>query len=147
MKNSLSTEIPRFHLAFPVHDLEKARVFYVEILGCEVGRYSDKWIDFNLYGHQIVAHLSPQDCSKTKKNEVDGDNVPAKHFGVILPWDKWDQLVKILKNKDVNWLIEPRVRFKDAHGEQGTFFITDPSGNNLEFKTVKNDEDIFKIMK
>ena len=147
MKNSLSTEIPRFHLAFPVHDLEKARVFYVEILGCEVGRYSDKWIDFNLYGHQIVAHLSPQDCSKTKKNEVDGDHVPAKHFGVILPWDKWDQLVKILKNKDVNWLIEPRVRFKDAHGEQGTFFITDPSGNNLEFKTFKNDEDIFKSMK
>ena len=118
MKNSLSTEIPRFHLAFPVHDLEKARVFYVEILGCEVGRYSDKWIDFNLYGHQIVAHLSPQDCSSTKKNEVDGDHVPAKHFGVILPWDKWDQLVKILKDKNVNWLIEPKVRFKDAPGEQ-----------------------------
>ena len=100
MKNSFSTEIPRFHLAFPVHDLRKARVFYAEILGCEVGRYSDKWIDFNLYGHQIVAHLSPQDCSSTKKNEVDGDHVPAKHFGVILPWDKWDQLVKILKDKD-----------------------------------------------
>ena len=91
-------EIPRFHLAFPVHDLEKARVFYAEILGCEVGRYSDKWIDFNLYGHQIVAHLSPQDCSPTP-------------------------------------------------GEQGTFFITDPSGNNLEFKTFKNDENIFKSMK
>ena len=94
-----------------------------------------------------MAHLSPQDCSSTKKNEVDGDNVPAKHFGVILPWDKWDQLVKILKDKDVNWLIEPRVRFKDAPGEQGTFFITDPSGNNLEFKTFKNDENIFKSMK
>ena len=140
-------EIPRFHLAFPVHDLGKARVFYAEILGCEVGRYSDKWIDFNLYGHQIVAHLSPQDCSSTKQNEVDGDHVPAKHFGVILPWDKWDQLVKILKDKDVNWLIEPRVRFKDTPGEQGTFFITDPSGNNLEFKTFKNDENIFKSMK
>ena len=111
-------EIPRFHLAFPVHDLEKARVFYAEILGCEVGRYSDKWIDFNLYGHQIVAHLSPQDCSSTKQNEVDGDHVPAKHFGVILPWDKWDQLVKILKDKDVNWLIEPRVRFKAAPGSK-----------------------------
>ena len=147
MKNSLSMEIPRFHLAFPVHDLEKARVFYAEILGCEVGRYSDKWIDFNLYGHQIVAHLSPQDCSPTKKNEVDGDHVPAKHFGVILPWDKWDQLVKILIDKDVSWLIEPRVRFKDTSGEQGTFFITDPSGNNLEFKTFKNDENIFKSMK
>ena len=94
-----------------------------------------------------MAHLSPQDCSSTKKNEVDGDHVPAKHFGVILPWDKWDQLVKILIDKDVSWLIEPRVRFKDTPGEQGTFFITDPSGNNLEFKTFKNDENIFKSMK
>ena len=140
-------DIPRFHLAFPVHDLEQARLFYTELLGCEIGRHSDTWIDFNLYGHQIVAHLSPNDCSLTKKNEVDGDHVPAKHFGVILPWDKWDQLVKILKDKDVSWLIEPRVRFKDTPGEQGTFFITDPSGNNLEFKTFKNDENIFKSMK
>ena len=100
MKNSLSMEIPRFHLAFPVHDLGKARVFYAEILGCEVGRYSDKWIDFNLYGHQIVAHLSPQYCSSTKKNEVDGDDVPSRHFGVILPRDKWDQLANFLKDKE-----------------------------------------------
>ena len=140
-------DIPRFHLAFPVHDLEQARLFYTELLGCEIGRHSDTWIDFNLYGHQIVAHLSPHDCSLTKKNEVDGDDVPSRHFGVILPWDKWDQLVKILKDKNVNWLIEPKVRFKDAPGEQGTFFITDPSGNNLEFKTFKNDENIFKSMK
>ena len=140
-------DIPRFHLAFPVHDLEQARLFYTELLGCEIGRYADKWIDFNLYGHQIVAHLSPNDCSFTKKNEVDGDDVPSRHFGVILPWDKWDQLANFLKNKDITWLIEPRIRFMDTPGEQGTFFITDPSGNNLEFKTFKNDENIFKSIK
>ena len=140
-------DIPRFHLAFPVHNLDEAKVFYHEILGCEIGRYSDQWMDFNLYGHQIVAHLSPQDCILAKNNEVDGDDVPSRHFGVILPWNKWDQLVKILKDKDVSWLIEPRVRFKDTPGEQGTFFITDPSGNNLEFKTFKDDKNIFKSTK
>ena len=140
-------DIPRFHLAFPVHDIEQARLFYTELLGCEIGRHSDTWIDFNLYGHQIVAHLSPNDCSLTKKSEVDGDDVPSRHFGVILPWDKLDQLANFLKDKDITWLIEPRIRFRDTPGEQGTFFITDTSGNSLEFKTFKNDENIFKSIK
>lgn len=139
--------IPRFHLAFPVHNLEEAKVFYHEILGCEIGRYSDQWMDFNLYGHQIVAHLSPQDCILAKHNEVDGDDVPSRHFGVILPWEKWSQLRNVLIEKKVNWLIEPRIRFKNTPGEQGTFFINDPSNNSLEFKTFKNNGDIFRSSK
>ena len=116
-------DIPRFHLAFPVHDLEQARLFYTELLGCEIGRHSDTWIDFNLYGHQIVAHLSPHDCSSTKKNEVDGDDVPSRHFGVILPWDKWDQLAKFLKDKDITWLIEPRVSLRTLLGNKEHFSL------------------------
>jgi hypothetical protein len=136
-------DIPRFHLAFPVHDLEMARGFYVDLLGCGIGRQSDKWMDFDLYGHQVVAHLSPEDCI-VKKNEVDGDQVPSRHFGVILPRDKWEELCEMIKKNAVEFLIEPRIRFKDSSGEQGTFFIADPSGNALEFKTFKNDADIFK---
>lgn len=137
-------DIPRFHLAFPVHDLELARGFYADLLGCGIGRQSEKWMDFNLYGHQVVAHLSPEDCIVTKRNEVDGDQVPSRHFGVILPWDKWEGLIEMIKGKSVAFLIEPRIRFKDSPGEQGTFFIADPSGNTLEFKTFKNDSDVFK---
>ena len=137
-------DIPRFHLAFPVHDLELARGFYADLLGCGIGRQSEKWMDFNLYGHQVVAHLSPDDCIVTKRNEVDGDQVPSRHFGVILPWDKWEGLIEMIKGKSVEFLIEPRIRFKDSPGEQGTFFIADPSGNTLEFKTFKNDGDVFK---
>ena len=136
--------IPRFHLAFPVHDLEQARVFYVDTLGCGTGRHSDKWIDFDLYGHQIVAHLAPEDCRPVKENKVDGDQVPSRHFGVILSWKKWKELSNIIIDKNIDFLIEPRVRFKDSSGEQGTFFISDPSGNVLEFKTFKNDNDVFK---
>ena len=137
-------DIPRFHLAFPVHDLELARGFYADLLGCGIGRQSEKWMDFDLYGHQVVAHLSPDDCRVTKRNEVDGDQVPSRHFGVILPWDKWEGLIEMIKGKSVEFLIEPRIRFKDSPGEQGTFFIADPSGNTLEFKTFKNDSDVFK---
>ena len=137
-------DIPRFHLAFPVHDLKMARAFYVDILGCGTGRYSDKWIDFDLYGHQIVAHLAPEDCRPGNKNEVDGDHVPSSHFGVILLWEKWKELSEIIINKEIEFLIKPKVRFKDSYGEQGTFFISDPSGNVLEFKTFRNDDDIFK---
>jgi len=137
-------DIPRFHLAFPVHDLEMARGFYADLLGCGIGRQSDNWMDFDLYGHQVVAHLSPEDCIVTKNNEVDGDQVPSRHFGVILPWDKWEELCETIKKNAVEFLIEPRIRFKDSPGEQGTFFIADPSGNALEFKTFKNDANIFK---
>ncbi len=135
--------IPRFHLAFPVHDLEKAKRFYTSILGCSLGRESDKWIDFDLYGHQVVAHLSPKDCVNTKTNPVDGDNIPARHFGVILPWVEWEELCKIIISQDIEFLVKPRIRFKNVSGEQGTFFIQDPSGNALEFKSFKNDSDVF----
>ena len=136
--------IPRFHLAFPVHDLEKAKSFYTSTLGCPLGRESDNWIDFNLYGHQVVAHLSPKDCMNTKTNPVDGDSIPARHFGVILPWAEWEELCKILISQNIEFLIKPRIRFKNVTGEQGTFFIQDPSGNALEFKSFKNDKDVFK---
>ena len=136
--------IPRFHLAFPVHDLEKAKSFYTSTLGCPLGRESDNWIDFNLYGHQVVAHLSPKDCMNTKTNPVDGDSIPARHFGVILPWAEWEELCKILISRNIEFLIKPRIRFKNVSGEQGTFFIQDPSGNALEFKSFKNDKDVFK---
>ena len=136
--------VPRFHLAFPVHDLEKAKTFYTSTLGCPLGRESDNWIDFNLYGHQVVAHLSPKDCMNTKTNPVDGDSIPARHFGVILPWAEWEELCKILISQNIEFLIKPRIRFKNVSGEQGTFFIQDPSGNALEFKSFKNDKDVFK---
>ena len=136
--------IPRFHLAFPVNDLEQARSFYTEILGCTLGRESDKWIDFDLYGHQIVAHLSPEDCTNISTNPVDGDKIPSRHFGVILPWAQWEKLCKMINNKDIAFLIEPRIRFKDVSGEQGTFFIQDPSDNVLEFKSFKNDFMVFE---
>ena len=127
-----------------MHDLEKAKTFYTSTLGCPLGRESDNWIDFNLYGHQVVAHLSPKDCMNTKTNPVDGDSIPARHFGVILPWADWEELCKILISRNIEFLIKPRIRFKNVSGEQGTFFIQDPSGNALEFKSFKNDKDVFK---
>ena len=136
--------IPRFHIAFPVHNLESAREFYVNILGCESGRESDSWIDFNLYGHQIVAHLSPDDCSPVSTNSVDKDDIPCRHFGVILEWGKWEVLQNRIKKLDHRFLVEPKIRFKSNKGEQGTFFINDPSGNALEFKSFKNDSMVFE---
>ena len=135
---------PRFHIAFPVHDLEIAREFYVNSLLCKTGRESEKWIDFNLFGHQIVAHLSPEECIQTHTNIVEGDNVPTRHFGVILEWGEWGNLCRRLKRLKVKLLIEPKIRFKNKNGEQGTLFLKDPSGNVLEFKTFKNDSDVFK---
>ena len=135
---------PKFHLAFPVHNLELSREFYTKVLGCTLGRESDNWIDYNFYGHQVVAHLSPDDCTDPRTNLVDGDQIPARHFGVILPWNQWIDLCEKIKNDDVNFLIEPRKRFKNRAGEQGTFFIQDPSGNVLEFKSFKNDSDVFR---
>tara|TARA_B100001996_G_scaffold258257_1_gene200841 strand:- start:677 stop:1096 length:420 start_codon:yes stop_codon:yes gene_type:complete len=137
-------DIPRFHLAFPVNDLEKSKNFYTSVLGCALGRESKKWIDFNLYGHQIVAHLSPDDCHENSANLVDGDKIPARHFGVILPWSDWEKLSKYIKKMTVDFFIEPRIRFKNKPGEQGTFFIKDPSGNILEFKSFKSDSEIFR---
>ena len=136
--------IPRFHLAFPVHNLESAREFYVSILKCKTGRESNSWIDFDLYGHQIVAHLSPDDCSSTSTNIVDNDNIPSRHFGVILEWEDWESLCIRLKKIDIDFLVKPKVRFKNKNGEQGTLFLKDPSGNVLEFKSFKDDSNVFK---
>ena len=133
-----------FHLAFPVLDLEEARDFYMNTLGCSIGRESDQWIDFNLYGHQVVAHLSPNEIKDESRNQVDGDEVPVRHFGVILENNEWQKLVDRLKTKGEDFLIEPRVRFEGKSGEQRTLFILDPSGNALEFKSFAHDGHIFR---
>ena len=133
-----------FHLAFPVLDLEEARDFYLNTLGCSIGRESDQWIDFNLYGHQVVAHLSPNEIQDVSRNQVDGDEVPVPHFGVILENNEWQKLVDRLKTKGEDFLIEPRVRFEGKSGEQRTLFILDPSGNALEFKSFAHDGHIFR---
>ena len=134
----------RFHLAFPVKNLKTTKDFYKKILNCKIGRESESWVDFNLYGHQIVAHLAPEDCSYVSSNKVDKDQIPCSHFGVILDWHEWEELYKKLDLLKINFLINPKIRFKNKSGEQGTFFIKDPSGNVLEFKTFKNDADVFK---
>ena len=136
--------IPRFHLAFPVNNLKSAKIFYTKILGCKIGRESLKWVDFNLFGHQIVAHYSPKDCNKLNKNLVDGDNIPSRHFGVILKWSKWEKLSQRIYNKGIKFYIKPKIRFKGQKGEQGTFFVLDPSENVLEFKSFKNDSMVFE---
>ena len=135
------SQIQPFHLAFPVHDLEEARKFYAGLLGCPTGRESKEWIDFDLYGHQIVAHLSPEEAA-TGTNKVDGEDVPVRHFGVILEWAQWEKLAERLKGK-VKFVIEPYIRFKGQAGEQATMFFKDPSGNALEFKAFKDQSRIF----
>ena len=131
-----------FHLAFPVDNLEKTREFYTETLGCSEGRSSDRWIDFDMYGHQVVAHLIDK-VENVQTNSVDGDDVPASHFGVILELDDWEALAERLKKVDMNFIIEPHIRFKGEAGEQATMFFLDPCGNALEFKAFKNDDMIF----
>ena len=123
-----------FHLAFPVHDLEAARSFYSGILECEEGRSSDAWIDFSLYGHQIVTHLAPGSAGVKATNHVDADQVPVPHFGIVLPMDAWKELADKLSAKGVEFIIEPKIRFAGEVGEQATMFFLDPSGNALEFK-------------
>ena len=133
-----------FHLAFPVHDLTEAKEFYTKVLGCTLGRSSEHWIDFNLFGHQVVAHLNPEELSKTKTSNVDDKEVPVRHFGIILEWEKWHQFSAELKHKGVEFIIEPYIRFKGEIGEQATMFFLDPSGNALEFKSFKDPEMVFK---
>ncbi len=123
-----------FHLAFPVNDLEAAREFYGGVLECPEGRSSDTWIDFDLYGHQIVTHLSETGAGVRSVNGVDADNVPVPHFGVVLTMDKWRHLAARLRDKGVDFVIEPKIRFAGEIGEQATMFFLDPSGNALEFK-------------
>ena len=134
----------RFHLAFPVNNLITTKDFYEKILNCKIGRESKNWGDFNLYGHQIVAHLAPEECNDVNSNIVDEDQIPCRHFGVILDWNEWKELSNKLDLNGIKYLINPKIRFKNRSGEQGTFFITDPSGNVLEFKTFKKESDVFK---
>jgi len=134
---------PRFHLAFPVRDLAEARAFYGQLLGCREGRSSDEWVDFDFFGHQIVAHLTGSEGGAEAYNRVDGEDVPLRHFGVILDMADWRDLVAELQAAGVDFLIEPGVRFEGQAGEQATLFVRDPSGNALEFKAFASDTMVF----
>lgn len=134
-----------FHLAFPVHDLEAARAFYGGLLGCPEGRSSDHWIDFDFFGHQIVAHLSPSGRSTdAATNHVDGHGVPVPHFGVVLDMATWQKLADKARAANVEFVIEPYVRFEGQPGEQATMFFKDPSGNALEFKAFADRSKLFE---
>jgi uncharacterized protein len=132
-----------FHLAFPVHDLAAARSFYRGVLGCGEGRSSEHWIDFDLYGHQIVAHLDPCMTPRPIHNAVDGHDVPVPHFGIVLVMAQWEELAERLRAAGTKFGIEPHIRFAGQVGEQATMFFTDPSGNALEFKAFADDKQLF----
>ncbi len=132
-----------FHLAFPVQDLQQTRQFYETLLGCSVGRTSERWIDFNFFGHQITAHLCPDESLSSSTNPVDGKAVPVRHWGVILELEQWQALAERLKSHQIQFVIEPYIRFAGEVGEQATMFFYDPSGNALEFKAFKQDAAIF----
>lgn len=133
---------PRFHHAFPVDDLDAAREFYGGVLGCPEGRSASHWVDFDMYGHQIVAHLAPGTTARSS-NPVDGDDVPVPHFGVLLPPDEWRELADRLIAANARFVIEPHTRFAGEPGEQSTMFVLDPAGNALEFKAFADDSMIF----
>ncbi|MGR4068333.1 VOC family protein [Halomonas sp. LR3S48] len=137
-----------FHLAIQVHDIEEARRFYGDFLGCPEGRSSSSWVDFDLFGHQFVCHLNPalkDNPVSSHKNPVDGHGVPVPHFGVVLEMEAWENLAQKLRDHGVEFEIEPYIRFKGEAGEQATMFFYDPSGNALEFKAFKNrEEQLFK---
>ncbi|MFZ5718836.1 MAG: VOC family protein [Pseudomonadota bacterium] len=137
-------DIPRFHLAFPVRDLAEARAFYGGLLGCPEGRSSEDWVDFDFHGHQIVAHLAPDEVGHRKTSAVDGEAVPVRHFGVILTLPEWETLAERLRAAGTKFIIEPQVRFRGQPGEQATMFFLDPSGNALEFKAFARDEMVFE---
>ena len=132
-----------FHLAFPVDDLAAARRFYGELLGCPEGRSADHWVDFDLRGHQIVAHLAPDAVRIRASNPVDGDDVPVPHFGVVLEMEDWKALADRLRAADVQFVIEPTIRFEGQPGEQATMFFLDPAGNALEFKAMADPAKLF----
>jgi len=134
---------PRFHLAFPVRDLAEARAFYGGLLGCPEGRSADDWVDFDLRGHQIVAHLAPAEAGRAPTNAVDGENVPVRHFGLILELSDWAAMADRLRTAGVRFIIEPQTRFAGEAGEQSTMFLLDPSGNALEFKAFADEAMIF----
>ena len=134
---------PPFHLAFPVDDLAAARRFYGGLLGCPEGRSSDRWIDFDMHGHQIVAHLAPEAAPRRASNAVDGEDVPVPHFGIVLPMDEWRVLADRLTENGIDFVIEPKIRFAGEVGEQATMFFLDPSGNALEFKAFADFSQVF----
>lgn len=136
------SEIRPFHLAVPVKDLQETRAFYRDTLGFAEGRSSDKWVDFDCYGHQLVIHMA-DNPSSLNHNPVDGKSVPVPHFGVLLDWEDWEVLKRTLLRAEIEFVIEPYIRFEGEVGEQATMFFLDPSGNALEFKAFKNDSQIF----
>jgi extradiol dioxygenase family protein len=138
----MPTSLPPFHLAFPVRDLQATRDFYTRVLGCRTGRSSDSWIDFDLFGHQIVAHLVPATANR-QQNPVDGHDVPVPHFGVVLDWATWHTLADRLQEAGMEFVIEPYIRFAGQVGEQATMFFLDPSGNALEFKAFRDPAQLF----
>ena len=135
--------LPPFHLAFPFDDLAAARRFYGELLGCAEGRSAGEWVDFELFGHQIVAHFAPDASNRRSTNSVDGETVPVPHFGVVLPMDEWKKLAERLEEADVEFVIKPTIRFRGESGEQATMFFLDPSGNALEFKAMAVPANLF----
>ena len=137
------TALPPFHLAFPVHDLDAARAFYGDLLGCREGRSAAHWIDFDFFGHQIVAHLDPEMTPRRHSNPVDGHDVPVPHFGAVLPMDEWERMAERLKSAGTAFVIEPTVRFAGRPGEQATMFFLDPSGNALEIKAMRDPANLF----
>ena len=140
------TQIAPFHLAFPVHNLEAAREFYVDVLGCQPARSSDRWLDLDFFGHQLVAHVVDRtEDEDAGSNSVDGHDVPVPHFGVVLPWDVWEGLAARLQARSMEFEIEPYVRFEGKPGEQATMFFRDPSGNALEFKAFRDPDQMFAV--
>ena len=135
--------LPPFHLAFPVDDLAAARDFYGRLLACPEGRSAEHWVDFNLYGHQIVAHLAPDAVLARATNAVDGEEVPVPHFGAVLPMKEWEKLAERLVEAGVKFVIPPTVRFAGQPGEQATMFLLDPAGNALEFKAMADPAKLF----
>jgi uncharacterized protein len=137
--------LPPFHLAFPVHDLEAARAFYGGLMACPEGRSAEEWIDFDFFGHQIVTHLDPAMQPRRHHNPVDGHDVPVPHFGAVLPMAEWEKLAARLQSSgDVEFVIEPTVRFRGQPGEQATMFFLDPSGNAIEIKAMRDPANLFR---
>jgi extradiol dioxygenase family protein len=134
---------PLFHLAFPVTDLAQARAFYGGLLGCPEGRSDSEWVDFNFHGHQIVAYLAPQEAGRSATSGVDGDAVPVRHFGLVLPMAEWEKMRDKLVTAGIKFIIEPQLRFQGTIGEQAAMFFLDPSGNAIEFKAFKDPSRLF----
>ncbi|MBV9330857.1 MAG: VOC family protein [Alphaproteobacteria bacterium] len=132
-----------FHLAIPVRKLDEARAFYCDVLGCREGRSSEEWVDFEFFGHQLVAHLSEEQDAGLAHNAVDGVDVPVRHFGVILTMQQWEALAEKITASNMPFMVVPQTRFRGLAGEQATFFLSDPSGNVLEFKAFEDDSKIF----